>query len=95
LLADDGLIIMPTVPGAAPEAKASFEAVQTYREQALRLLCHSGLSGLPELTLPLSSVQSAPFGLSLLGPRGSDRALLALGNRILQASAANNANGTA
>lgn len=94
LLADDGLIIMPTVPGAAPEAKAPFETVQAYREQALRLLCHCGLSGLPELTLPLSSVQGAPFGLSLLGPRGSDRALLALGNRILQASSANNANGT-
>lgn len=94
LLADDGLIIMPTVPGAAPEANASFEGVQTYREQALRLLCHSGLSGLPELTLPLSSVQSAPFGLSLLGPRGSDRAMLALGNRILQASSLNNATGS-
>lgn len=84
LMTGDGLIIMPTVPGAAPLAAASFEAVQDYRERALRLLCLSGLTGCPQLTLPLSSVDDAPFGLSLLGPKGSDRALLEIGRKILE-----------
>ncbi len=83
LLGDDGLILMPTMPGAAPLAKASFEAIQDYRERALRMLCLSGLTGLPQLTLPMATVSNAPFGLSLFGPAGSDRALLRLGRRIL------------
>lgn len=84
LVADDGLVIMPTVPGAAPLAADPFESLQDFRERALRLLCLSGLTGLPQLTLPLASVDGAPFGISLMGPRGSDRALVALGSTILQ-----------
>jgi len=87
LLADDGLLVTPTVPGAAPPAVSSFDAVQAYRERALRLLCVAGLTGLPELTLPLGTVEGAPFGLSLIGPKGSDRALLAFGRTILDAAA--------
>ncbi len=85
ILADDGLLISPTVPGAAPLAASTFADVQDYRERALRLLCVSGLTGLPELTLPLATVGGAPFGLSLTGPHGSDLALLAVGQRILEA----------
>lgn len=85
VLADDGLLISPTVPGAAPLASATFENVQDYRERALRMLCLSGLTGLPELTLPLGTVGGAPFGLSLTGPKGSDLALLAVGQKILEA----------
>lgn len=84
ILGDDGLFISPTVPGAAPLAAASFADVQDYRERALRLLCLSGLTGVPELTLPLGTVGGAPFGLSLTGPNGSDRALLEIGRQILQ-----------
>lgn len=85
ILGNDGLFISPTVPGAAPLAASSFADVQDYRERALRLLCLSGLTGLPELTLPLGTVDGAPFGLSLTGPKGSDRALLAIGRQILDA----------
>lgn len=83
LLKDDGVMIMPTVPGAAPLAKSSFEELQAYRERCVRLFCLSGLSGFPQITLPLGEVQGAPFGISLLGPRGSDRALITLGRLIL------------
>jgi amidase len=85
ILGDDGLLITPTAPGAAPFAAATFEDIQDYRERALRLLCLSGLTGLPELTLPMGQVSGAPFGLSLTGPKGSDRALLAVGRDILDA----------
>ncbi len=80
----DGILVLPTVPGAAPLAASSFEDTQTYRERALHLLCLSGLSGFPQLTLPLGMVDGAPFGISLLGPAGSDLALIGLGRRILE-----------
>ncbi|MGU3577151.1 amidase [Brucellaceae bacterium C25G] len=87
ILGDDGVLVLPTVPGVAPFSNETYDAQQTYREQALRLLCHSGLSGLPQITLPLSKVDGAPFGISLIGPRHSDMALIALANRILNTSA--------
>ncbi|MBS9721331.1 amidase [Tianweitania sp. BSSL-BM11] len=84
LLGDDGLLVLPTVPGAAPLKAASFDDLQAYRERALQLLCLSGLSGLPQISIPLGTVHGAPFGLSLLGPAGSDRQLVSLASHILE-----------
>ncbi|MER8579345.1 amidase [Mesorhizobium sp. M1423] len=85
LLGDDGVLVLPTAPGAAPLKAATFDDLQTYRERALRLLCLSGLSGFPQITLPLGRAEGAPFGLSLLGPKNSDRQVIALAARILSA----------
>ena len=49
------------------------------------MLCWSGLSGFPQISLPLGQVGGAPFGISLLGPAGSDMALIKLGRRVLDA----------
>lgn len=84
LLGDDGFLVMPTVPGAAPLANGLHEELLAYRERALMLLCLSGLSGFPQITLPIGTVDGAPFGLSLLGPAGSDLALIALARKILK-----------
>lgn len=86
LLGENGLLVMPTVPGAAPLRDAAFEDLQTYRERALRLLCLSGLTGFPQITLPLGRVEGAPFGISLLGTAGSDMALIRLGHLLLPAA---------
>jgi amidase len=86
LLGADGILVLPTVPGAAPLKDAGFDDLQTYRERALKLLCWSGLSGFPQIALPLGAVDGAPFGLSLLGPAGSDLKLIRLGRKILQAA---------
>ena len=86
LLGDDGILILPTVPGAAPRIDSTQDAFQAYRERALRLLCWSGLSGFPQITLPLGGVDGAPFGISLLGPAGGDLALIGLGRTILEAA---------
>ncbi|WP_025091763.1 amidase [Brucella intermedia] len=83
IIGNNAVLALPTVPGAAPLAKEPFETLQAYREQALRLLCLSVLSGLPQITLPLGQVQGAPFGISFIGPRGSDRALIGLARNII------------
>lgn len=70
--------MLPTVPGVAPRSDLSGEALQAYRERALSILCISGLSGLPQVTMPLAKLDDMPLGLSLIGPRGSDRALIDL-----------------
>lgn len=83
IIGDNAVLALPTVPGAAPFAKEPFETLQAYREQALRLLCLSVLSGLPQITVPLGTVHGAPMGISFIGPRGSDRALVTLAQKIL------------
>ena len=83
LLGDDRLLVLPTVPAAAPLASSDDETEHAYRARALRLLCLSGLSGLPQITVPLGSDEGAPFGISLIGPRFSDRALVDVARRLL------------
>ncbi len=83
-LGPDGVLVLPTMPDIAPLAASPEDALQDYRERALRLLMISGLSGRPQVSLPLARRDGAPLGLSLLGPRGSDRALLALVERVAE-----------
>lgn len=82
-LGEDCVLVLPTSPSCAPLKSSSDEELGAFREQALMLLCLSGLSGLPQITLPMGTVHGAPMGISLLGPRGSDRRLVALARQVL------------
>ena len=86
-LGRDGVLILPTMPDAAPLLDESEAALDAYRGRALRLLCLSGLSGVPQVTMPLASRLGAPLGLSILGPAGSDHSLVWLADRIANALA--------
>jgi amidase len=78
LLGRDGIMLLPTMPDIAPLLTDSDASLNTYRNQALKLLCLSGLSGLPQVSIPLATRLGAPLGLSLIGPAGSDRELVRL-----------------
>ncbi|MGA1254314.1 MAG: amidase, partial [Burkholderiaceae bacterium] len=72
LLGDDGLLVLPSMPDIAPLISAEESSLEDYRNKALQMLCLSGLTGFPQISLPLASRLGAPLGLSLNGPRGSD-----------------------
>ncbi|MGL4727518.1 MAG: amidase [Bosea sp. (in: a-proteobacteria)] len=78
LLGEDGVLILPTMPDIAPLASTSEAALEDFRNRALRLLCLSGLSGLPQISIPCLRRDGAPMGLSLIGPKGSDLSLARL-----------------
>ena len=82
LLGDDAVILLPTMPGVAPLCGSPSGVMETFRRQALGLLSPAGLAGLPQITMPLARLPAGPLGLSVLGPRGSDLALLALVSRL-------------
>jgi amidase len=88
LLAQDTVLILPTMPDVAPLLSESDEALNDYRNNALNLLCLSVLSGLPQVSIPLASRLGAPFGLSIMGPAGSDLSLVTLAKRIAEAASA-------
>ena len=83
LLGRDRVLVMPTMPDIAPLLSESEEALDDYRNQAIRMLCLAGLSGCPQISLPLMTLDGAPFGFSLIGPPGSDSSLIALARRLI------------
>ncbi len=82
LLGKDGVILMPTVPDIAPLTSTSEADLDDFRNRALRLLCPSGLTGFPQISIPVAMRDGAPLGLSILGPPGSDLSLVRLAAKI-------------
>ncbi len=82
LLGSDGVLVMPTMPDIAPLCGDGGEAMERYRNRSIQILCLAGLSGFPQISLPLGQRLGAPLGLSLLGPRGSDLSLVKLAQQI-------------
>lgn len=87
ILDKDGVLILPTVPDVGALMAASEADLEAQRNRSLRLLCVSGLSGFPQISMPLLSRDGAPIGLSILGPAGSDRTLVHLAAKIANAAA--------
>ena len=86
LLGRDGVLVMPTMPDVAPRIDADDAGLEDYRNKAIQMLCIGGLTGFPQLSLPLATRDGAPLGISLMGPPGSDRSLVRLAERIVSAS---------
>lgn len=85
LLGDDGVLLMPTMPDIAPLVSEAEQALDDYRNRAIRLLCGAGLSGFPQISLPLGRRDGAPLGISLLGPAGCDRSLVRVAEKVAAA----------
>lgn len=78
----DGVLLIPTGATIAPPLKMSAEQLAHFRDRTLSLTCIAGLARLPQVQIPAGLVDGAAVGLSLIGPRGSDRALFALAERV-------------
>jgi amidase len=82
LLGKDGVILLPTVPDIAPLRTTSEADLDDFRNRGLRLLCPSGLSGFPQISIPVATREGAPLGISIMGPPGSDLSLAHLAVKI-------------
>ena len=86
LLGTDGVLVLPTVPDIAPLNGETGTAMESYRNRSIQMLCIAGLSGFPQISMPLGQRLDAPLGLSLLGPHGNDAGLIKLAQRIINAT---------
>lgn len=84
LLEERRVICLPTAPILPIRREARLDEMQAAVGRIIRLTCIAGLTGLPQVTLPLGSCGGVPVGLSLIGWRGADATLLALAGAIGQ-----------
>ena len=82
LLADNAVLVLPTVSDIAPLLKTPAAELDDFRARAMSLLCIAGHAGLPQVNLPLATLRGCPLGVSLVAARGNDALLLALARRI-------------
>ena len=86
LLGTNGVMVIPTAADIAPLKSDSVEMMDDYRNRSIKMLCLAGLSGFPQISMPLGQRLGAPLGISLLGPAGSDMQLVRLAQQIADAS---------
>jgi amidase len=84
LLGEDGVAVLPSAASVAPRLDAGGAEVDAVRARTFRITCVAGLAGLPQVSLPFVSDAGLPVGISLLGPAGSDLALVELAVSIWQ-----------
>lgn len=82
LLAHNAILILPTVPDVAPLLNCPHEQTTAFRERAMGMLCIAGIGRLPQVSLPLATLNGCPLGLSLLAARGNDEMLLEAAKNI-------------
>jgi len=83
LLAGNAVLVLPTVPGIAPLRNTPPAELDDFRGRAMGLLCIAGLARLPQVNLPLGTLDGCPLGLSLIARRGADEMLLRLAATIV------------
>jgi len=83
LLRPGDVLCLPTSPRIAPLKDTATDTMEvTYRYQAMCLLCIAGHGGLPQVSLPMATLDDCPLGLSIAAARGSDEMLLALAREL-------------
>jgi amidase len=75
-------IVMPTTPCIALPRNAPGNVIGDFYKKALTLTSLAGHCGAPQVALPLGRWRGCPIGLSIVGARGSDGALLDLARKL-------------
>lgn len=77
-LGNDGVAILPSAASIAPLRSAANATIEETRIRTMQICCIAGLSGLPQVSIPMRDQTGLPLGISLMGPEGSDRELIRL-----------------
>eukprot|EP00197_Chlamydomonas_leiostraca_P010467 CAMPEP_0202864410 /NCGR_PEP_ID=MMETSP1391-20130828/4662_1 /ASSEMBLY_ACC=CAM_ASM_000867 /TAXON_ID=1034604 /ORGANISM="Chlamydomonas leiostraca, Strain SAG 11-49" /LENGTH=452 /DNA_ID=CAMNT_0049544145 /DNA_START=218 /DNA_END=1576 /DNA_ORIENTATION=+ len=76
LLGSNTVLVVPSAPGPAPLVATPPATLDAWRTSLISLTCVAGLSGSPQISVPGATVGGLPVGLGLIGPPGSDEALM-------------------
>jgi amidase len=82
LLSPTTILCLPTTPFPAPRKGQRLSALEPLRTRMSDLTSPGGLTGVPQVSLPGAEVNGVPVGLSIVGGRGTDAALVAVAKRL-------------
>jgi len=88
LLGNDRVAILPSASSEAILRTADAASVDTIRTNTFRITSIAGLAGLPQVNIPFLDENGLPAGVSLMGPAGSDLALISLATAVGQLTGA-------
>jgi Asp-tRNA(Asn)/Glu-tRNA(Gln) amidotransferase A subunit family amidase len=74
-LVGDRVLVLPSASSVAPLVGAD---LQVTRSATMRLTCLAGLAGLPAVSVPLTTADGLPCGVSMVAGKSRDRDLLRL-----------------
>ncbi|MGL6259594.1 amidase [Vibrio sp. WXL210] len=74
--------LLPTTPSGPPRLDSSAQYLAQYRIELMGLTSVAGLTGLPQLHIPLTQQKTGPIGYSLLGPAHSEYRLMAFADQL-------------
>ena len=69
-------LCFPTSPVVAPFRDQPLSGKRASQARIVRITCMGGTTGRPQLSMPLAEVDGLPVGLSIMGNRGDDEALI-------------------
>ncbi|HYK78690.1 MAG TPA: amidase family protein, partial [Micropepsaceae bacterium] len=69
---------LPSAPCISPRVDATAEELDAFRGRTMALTSIAGIGGLPQITIPIGTLDGCPIGLSLIGWPGADETLLDL-----------------
>ena len=72
------VLALPSAPCIAPLTTTPASEQESFRLRVMRLTCIAGISGLPQVNIPVGTISGCPVGLSFIGWAGGDEALLDL-----------------
>lgn len=76
-LLGDQVLVLPSASSVAPPL-GDPAALEAARRATMQLTCIAGIGGLAAVSVPISTDEGLPAGVCLVGPAGSDRALIEL-----------------
>jgi amidase len=82
LLMPGTILCLPTTPFPAPLGGQALSVLEPLRDRITALCCHGGLTGVPQISIPGTTVDDLPVGLSIVGAAGSDASLVAVARAL-------------
>ena len=82
LLPTGTILCLPTTPFPAPRRGEPLSVASEQRDCLLCLCCHGGLTGVPQVSIPSTTVDGLPVGLSIVGSHGCDATLIGVGRAL-------------
>jgi amidase len=78
------IILLPTTPGLAPLLNTSANELEEYRKNLMTFTAIAGLAGLPQIHLPLFTINKASCGISLIAPKNQDLRLINIAKKLMK-----------